>query len=163
MSLLAENLVEEWMNRQGFFTIRGIRDGVAEIDLLGVRPRNATPEAWHVESQVSLNPISYSTPLTAQRAALLGKAKTTAWKRPCEVVAESVVAWVEKKFNSKAKTKARERLWPRLQWKKKLVQGVAKYAEKQEKHDLFGATGTHLANIVEYHEDITAQRQEGDD
>jgi len=25
MALLAEELVEEWLNRQGFFTIRGLR------------------------------------------------------------------------------------------------------------------------------------------
>ena len=37
MALLAESLVDEWLNRQGFFTIRGIKHGVGEIDLLGVR------------------------------------------------------------------------------------------------------------------------------
>jgi hypothetical protein len=37
VALLAESLVEEWLNRMGFFTVRGIRRGVGEIDLLGVR------------------------------------------------------------------------------------------------------------------------------
>jgi hypothetical protein len=37
MALLAESLVEEWLNRKGFFTIRGIKHGVAEMDLLAIR------------------------------------------------------------------------------------------------------------------------------
>lgn len=180
MSLLAENLVEEWMNRKGFFTIRGVRDGVAEIDLLGVRLNDEEVEAWHVESQVSLNPVSYVTPLTSERAAAVGKARTTAWKRPREIVAESVAAWVEKKFDSKNKAKVRERLWPGLEWQRILVHGVAKHPEELEelerhiklvsfyevlrdlcweKHDLFGATGTDIANIIEYYEDSAARRQ----
>jgi len=35
--LLAESLVDEWLNRQGFFTIRGVKHGVGEIDLLAIR------------------------------------------------------------------------------------------------------------------------------
>jgi hypothetical protein len=35
MALLAESLVEEWLNRSGFFTMRGIKCGVNELDLLG--------------------------------------------------------------------------------------------------------------------------------
>jgi hypothetical protein len=38
MALLAEELVEEWLNRAGYFTIRGVKLGVHEIDLLAVRP-----------------------------------------------------------------------------------------------------------------------------
>jgi hypothetical protein len=37
MALLAESLVEEWLNRKGFFTIRGIKHGVAEMDLFAIR------------------------------------------------------------------------------------------------------------------------------
>jgi len=37
MALLAESLVDEWLNRQGFFTIRGVKHGVGEIDLLAIR------------------------------------------------------------------------------------------------------------------------------
>ena len=182
MSLLAENLVEEWMNRQGFFTIRGIRDGVAEMDLLGVRTKNGLTEGWHVESQVSFNAISYVTPLTNERSKMMGKAKTTAWKRTPEILAESVAAWVEKKFDSKAKCKVRNRFWPGLEWRKKLVYGCAKYPDEiaelekrialipfyevlrdlcWQRHDLFGATGTDIANIVEYYEDCAAVRQRG--
>ena len=60
MALLAESLVEEWLNRQGFFTIRGVRAGVDELDLLAVRPsKNSNGlEARHVEVQMSVNPIA---------------------------------------------------------------------------------------------------------
>jgi hypothetical protein len=37
VALLAEDLVEEWLNRQGFFTIRGVKEGVDEMDLLATR------------------------------------------------------------------------------------------------------------------------------
>jgi hypothetical protein len=55
----SETLVDEWLNRQGFLTIRGIKDsGVDEIDLLGVRPRpTGGLEAWHVEAQISFRPV----------------------------------------------------------------------------------------------------------
>jgi hypothetical protein len=37
MALLAEEIVEEWLNRDGWFTIRGIKIGVDEIDILAIR------------------------------------------------------------------------------------------------------------------------------
>jgi Holliday junction resolvase-like predicted endonuclease len=52
MALLAESLVEEWLNRDGYFTIRGLKHGVGEMDLLAIRPE---PEGkivgMHVEVQ----------------------------------------------------------------------------------------------------------------
>jgi hypothetical protein len=41
----SEDLVEEWLNRQGYFTIRGIKTGVREIDILAVRPSQGVLEA----------------------------------------------------------------------------------------------------------------------
>ena len=64
MALIAESLVDEWLNRKGFFTVRGIKHGVGEIDLLGVRPTENGLEAWHVEVQASFRPIGYIAPLT---------------------------------------------------------------------------------------------------
>jgi hypothetical protein len=52
MALLAEQLVDEWLNRNGFFTLRGIKSGVHQIDLLGVRMSKGRLEGWHVECQV---------------------------------------------------------------------------------------------------------------
>lgn len=59
MALLAEQLVDEWLNRNGFFTLRGIKSGVHEIDLLGIRMSKGVLEGWHVEVQISFRPVSY--------------------------------------------------------------------------------------------------------
>jgi hypothetical protein len=48
MALLAESLVEEWLNRKGYFTIRGLKHGLGEMDLLAVRPESAGVIGWHV-------------------------------------------------------------------------------------------------------------------
>ena len=70
MALLAEEIVEEWLNRQGYFTIRGIKLGVHEIDLLAIRPGPTRLECRHIEVQASVRPISYITrvPVETQKA-----------------------------------------------------------------------------------------------
>ena len=59
MALLAESLVEEWLNRDGYFTIRGLKHGLGEMDLLAVRPQSDGVVGWHVEVTVSFRPIGY--------------------------------------------------------------------------------------------------------
>lgn len=86
MAALAESLVDEWLNRQGFFTVRGIKHGVDEIDLLGVRLSKNQHEAWHVEVQASFRPIGYIGPVTKEIAAEFSASKTSAKKRPIEIV-----------------------------------------------------------------------------
>ena len=57
MALLAEELVKEWLRRQGYFTIRGIRLGIHEIDLLAIKQcPNRTSEFRHVEGLCCTNP-----------------------------------------------------------------------------------------------------------
>ena len=162
------------MNRDGFFTIRGVKDGVHEIDLLGVRQTTSRVEAWHIESQVSFNPVSYITPLTKELSQSLKKARTTAWKRPPEVVAQCVDAWLEKKFDSPSKARVREKLWPGLNWQKILVHGAVKNADELDligkrvrlipfyevlrdlcwqKHNMYVAGGNDIAEIIEYYHD----------
>lgn len=60
MALLAEELVEEWLNRKGYFTIRGVKLGVHEIDLLAIRPSDAGLECRHLEVQASVRPLATS-------------------------------------------------------------------------------------------------------
>lgn len=130
MSLLAESLVEEWLNRDGYFTIRGARYGVSELDLLAVRHTRTGLEARHVEVQVSTNPIAYISPLTEQHAKEFGRSKTSAWARPPAVLEASVAAWVNKKYLSAGKASARERAWPGLTWSLELVHGAVRHAEE---------------------------------
>ena len=132
MSLLAESLVEEWLNRAGYFTVRGARFGVSEMDLLAVRHVPGGLEARHIEAQVSTNPVAYISPLTDLHAKEFGKARTSAWKRPTEVLEASVSAWVNKKFLSKGKVSAREKAWPGLKWSLEFVHGVVRHPEELE-------------------------------
>ena len=58
MALQAETLVEEWFNRNGYFTIRGLKDKIEEIDILAVK--NIGGNNWdciHCEVQVSIRPV----------------------------------------------------------------------------------------------------------
>ena len=132
MALLAESLVEEWLNRQGFFTIRGVRAGVDELDLLAVRPsKNSNGlEARHVEVQMSVNPIAYISPLTADQTKEYEKGKTSAWRRPEKALPISVAAWINKKFLSETKVKARDRAWPNLEWSFQFVHDKVRHKEE---------------------------------
>lgn len=141
MALLAETLVEEWLNRRRFFTIRGVRQGVDEIDLLAVRYREAQqPEAWHVESQVSFRPIGYITPLARELARELGKKSTSVFRRTDQQLEQCVAAWVRKKFHAKRKV-ARESLWPGAEWQFVVVHGTVKYPAAL---DVIAAQGVRL-------------------
>lgn len=130
MSLLAESLVEEWLNRAGYFTIRGARFGVSEMDLLAVRQGPNGLEARHIEAQVSTNPIAYISPLTDAQAKSVGKAKTSAWSRPRETLEISVAAWISKKFTADGKVNARDKAWPGLKWSLEFVHGSVRHPEE---------------------------------
>jgi hypothetical protein len=136
MALIAESLVDEWLNRKGFFTVRGIKHGVGEIDLLGVRPTENGLEAWHVEVQASFRPIGYIAPLTNESMEGFAKSKTSMKARPSELIQPAVAAWVEKKFKSPSKQAARNRAWPKLEWKYFLVHAVVR--EMTELHLIKG-------------------------
>lgn len=126
MALLAESLVDEWLNRQGFFTIRGIKHGVGEIDLLGVRSVEDSLEAWHIEVQASFRPIGYIAPLTTESLDGFAKSKTSMKARSPELLAPAIAAWVKKKFTSSAKQAAREMAWPGLKWKYLLIHAIVR-------------------------------------
>lgn len=146
MALLAETLVEEWLNRAGFFTVRGIRAGVDELDLLAVRPGPEELEARHVEVQVSINPVAYITPLTKEDSEKHGKGKTSAWARPKTVLENSVASWVEKKFSSKAKSNTRNKAWPNLSWSFYFVHGKVKHPDELA---LIGSHGIETIRFID--------------
>lgn len=173
MALLAETLVDEWLNRKGFFTVRGIKHGVGEIDLLGVRPYQETLEAWHVEVQASFRPISYIAPLTNESLPGFAKSKTSMKARTQELIETAINAWVDKKFMSQSKRTARELAWPGLKWQHVLVHAVVREPVELEliaKHGIQivplyrilselghgvstgirGGAGTDLSELIEY-------------
>lgn len=180
MALLAEQLVDEWLNRNGFFTLRGIKSGFHEIDLLGVRMSNGVLEGWHVECQVSFRPVSYIGRLSKERQLELGaKSATSAKKRPQHVVEADIDDWVEKKFKTEKKKEMRDLCWKDIDWQYKFVHGkVYEKAEltRIEAHgielirfdkvlkelcahqpgELFGGAGTDIAEIIRYYAEYAA-------
>ena len=112
MALFDEQLVEEWLNRDRFFTIRGVKSGVDEIDLLAIRKTEDAFECWHIEVQVSYRPIGY-----------VG-GDTNARKRTSDEVKAGVEQWVEKKFTSEKKVARRNEILPDVRWKYVFVHGV---------------------------------------
>ncbi len=110
MAMLSEEVVEEWLNRRGFFTIRGIKVGLNEIDLLAIKKTDTGVDAWHVEVQVSINPVAFiSKTRRADRA--FGIGANSARARTREVLAECVEEFVNKKFNGDDIKKVRNKLW----------------------------------------------------
>jgi hypothetical protein len=125
MALLAENLVEEWLNRKGFFTMRGIKHGVNELDLLGIRRESdGLLTGWHVEVQASFRPIGYIAKLTTAIAG--GRAKTSAVARTGEEVRVCAREWVRAKFCADEKKRVREKMWAGVNWSYHLVHAVVR-------------------------------------
>ena len=130
MALLAEVLVEEWLNRQGFFTIRGLKLGVHEMDLLAIRPKgDGSIECRHVEVQASVNPISYMTRLTKADQVALKRSATSSGARTPEQIQRGVEEWVQKKFGRPTKTSMLRQLAPGP-WSRELVIHRLKHPEE---------------------------------
>jgi hypothetical protein len=124
MALLAEEIVEEWLNRQGYFTIRGIKMGVQEIDLLAVKHLpGGNAECRHIEVQASMRPVSYISrvPREDQKS---GRSANSA-KRSKDELVQGVFEWVQKKFHRSDKKALMATLWPG-QWSSELVVNVVK-------------------------------------
>lgn len=127
MSLLAESLVEEWLNRNSFFTIRGIKHGNGELDLLGIhREPSGSVTGWHVEVQASFRPVGYIAKLTKEMAHGSGSPRGSAKKRTTEELEACAREWVDSKFRDPNKAEVRESLWSGVEWSFHLVHAVVK-------------------------------------
>lgn len=146
MALLAEEIVEEWLNRQGYFTIRGIKMGVHEIDLLAVKSiNNGKSECRHIEVQASMRPVSYisNVPKEIQKS---GRAANSA-KRSDEELLQGVAEWVEKKFNKAEKKALMLGLW-KGNWSSELVVNNVKFENELKLIASHGIKILRLADIV---------------
>jgi len=148
MALLAEEIVEEWLNRQGYFTIRGIKLGVQEIDLLAVRHQSQsinTAECRHIEVQASMRPVSY-----ISRVPKAGQAKgrpANSAKRSQDELEVGVLEWVEKKFRRTEKRTLMESLWG-SEWSSELVVNNVKSEEELNLIESHGIRVHRLPAIV---------------
>jgi len=114
MALLDEQLVEEWLNSNNFFTIRGIKHGNNnEIDLLACKNQSEKSEYWHIEVQISYAPVAFIS-------------NSKANKRTTVDVQIDIASWVEKKFTSNSVTNKRNSIVPNVNWKFIFVHGVVK-------------------------------------
>ncbi len=135
MALVAETLVEEWLNRKGYFTIRGAKTGQGEIDLLAVSFRE--PDALHVEVSVSARAIGYvSGPPIA--------------KKSLEELKASVEEWCVRKFQGKKEqiTRRREALCPDRDWRLMLVYGDLKHPEELHLLEEQGVEVKHIRDVL---------------
>jgi hypothetical protein len=148
MALLAEELVEEWLNRMGYFTIRGVKIGVHEMDLLAVRPSDSGLECRQLEVQASVRPVSYVTrvPIEVQRAT--GRAPNSAKLRSDEELRQGIREWISKKFDHPEKKRLRARLAPGP-WSRELVLHHLKYEREAELIGETGVTVHRLSAILE--------------
>lgn len=147
MALLAEELVEEWLNRQGYFTIRGTKIGVHEIDLLAIRPTIEGIECRHIEVQASVSPVSYITKVPKEVQKKTGRAAGSAKSRDDDELRESVREWVAKKFDHPRKKKLRG-LLANGNWSRELVVNIVKHKREIELLSEVGITIRQLTDIV---------------
>jgi len=148
MSLLGEEVVEEWLNRNGYFTIRGIKVGVDEIDILAIRPLpNGKNECRHIEVTVSINPISYITKVPAAIRKQTGIGPHNAKRRDVALLTQGVHEWIEAKFNQLRKVQLRNSLCPGS-WSKELVVGNIKHEEELDLLRQAGITIHRLKDVL---------------
>ncbi len=130
MALLAEEVVEEWLNRQGYFTIRGIKVGVDEIDILAIKPHsNGELDCRHFEVQASIRPISYIGSIPKQIQKAQGIAPNNAKKRDKETIQLGIEEWIEKKYTKENKVKVRNQLC-KCNWSFEFVVNKVKWPEE---------------------------------
>ena len=148
MALLAEELVEEWLNRQGYFTIRGIKIGVHEIDLLAIRfDDSGKPRCRHIEVQASMRPISYISRIPKSHLKG-GQAATSAATRTPEILQAGVKEWVNKKYKMPKKIGVIESLFPSQSWKSELVVNNVKSQKELTYIEEEGITIIRLPQVI---------------
>jgi hypothetical protein len=147
MALLAEELVEEWLNRQGYFTIRGVKLGVHEIDLLAVRHTGRGLECRHLEVQASVRPVSYLTRVPKAVQLATGRAAASAKARTDEELRQGIEEWIQKKYDHPAKRKLRNQLAPGP-WSRELVLHHVKFDREIELVRDAGITVHRLSDVL---------------
>ena len=136
MALLDEEIVEYWLNNQGFFCMRGIKLGNQEIDFLAVREIDGALECWHVEVTVSFRPIGY-----------IGGGNS-AKKRNKKETELGVKEYIQKKFSSPKKLETRRKILPDVDWKYVLVCAEVKHEIELEYFKYNGVRVYRYADVI---------------
>ena len=148
MALLGEEVVEEWLNRNGYFTIRGVKLGVHEVDLLAFKPgKGGKHECRHIEVQISINPVSYISPVPKQIQKEQGLKPNSSKLRAREILVQGVSEWIEKKFDHPRKIELRRRLFDGV-WTREFVVHKIKHPEELDIMREQGITVLQMKDIV---------------
>ena len=147
MALLAEEIVEAWLNRNGFFTIRGIKLGVHEIDLLALRVTGTQIEARHIEVQASVRPISYLCQLPKAVQQATGRKPQSTKLHSRKEMTEGVKEWVNKKYFVETKRRIRNKLYSG-EWGYELVVHHVRYPEELELIEKHGIKVHRLDDVI---------------
>ena len=131
----------------GYFTIRGVKLGVHEIDLLAIRPAQGQLECRHFEVQASVRPVSYVTRVPKDIQKATGRAAASAKLRTDEELRQGIREWVHKKFDHPAKNALRNRLAPGP-WSRELVLHQVKFEREVELVREAGVTVHRLAALL---------------
>jgi len=149
MALIAEEIVNEWLNRKGYFTMRGVKLGVQEMDILAVKYENGKPILRHYEVQASMRPASYISQVPKAIQKRTGRKPNDARRRSKSELATGVREWIDKKFRLPNKKALRERL-VQGQWSFHLVVHIVRH---QEELEIFNTsdeiTVVHLKDILD--------------
>jgi hypothetical protein len=147
MSSLAEEIVQEWLNRQGYFTIRGIRLGVQEIDILAVQVDSTGLHCRHFEVQSSMRPVTYISQVPKAVRKSSGLAANSAKRRTPDELQQGVIEWVEKKYCHEEKGKVKAILSPQ-KWTKELVVNIVRHQDELDLIETQGVIVHKLADIL---------------
>jgi len=150
MSILAEEIVEEWLNRQGFFTIRGIKIGAQEIDLLALRVNENNIECRHIEVTASIKPISYISDVPLGTQTTTGRSRKSPTHRTTDELRVGINEWIGKKFNHPKKVNLRQKLCPGS-WSYELVVNKVYCPEEL---DLFREAGIKILRLRDILSDL---------
>jgi hypothetical protein len=149
MALIAETIVEEYHNYLGYFTIRGVKKGSDEMDLLAIKVSNKNKiEALHIEVQVSHKPVRYISDFIAELH-VAGRSTSHAANRTEEELRQCCQAWVKKKFDHPRKQAVRNKLFPNQQWKYILVHGNVRSGKELEILEELGVETVDIRIIIE--------------
>ena len=147
MALLAEEFVEEWLNRQGYFTIRGSRVAKGELDLLAVSlSTGVVPKARHVEVQVSFNPVGYVSPVPKIFETKTYKGNSAKLRSP-ECLKEGAREYVQRKFFADEKKELRRMLYDGA-WSCELVAHKVKDETELKLMSGFGAGIIRFSDVL---------------
>ena len=139
----------------GYFTIRGIKLGNDEIDILAIRPlADGKHDCRHIEVTISINPISYITKVPAAIRKATGIGAHNAKKRDATQLTQGVKEWIAAKFNLPRKEEMRNSLCPGT-WTRELVVGAVKH---EEELDLLKQSGIIIHRLKDVLSEMTQKR-----